>query len=229
MSVMLWQALFASIAGGVISLDRIAAFQIMVSRPIVAGPLVGMLCGSLAAGIIIGALVELLWIGDLPVGGHIPTHETAVVVIAVSVASIMKGSLPEKELFGLAILLAIPFAVVCQRLEEMVRNFNKNYYLKAVESIEGGSASGILRFNITALFTLLLVNISVFFIFIVSGVLGITYVHPLISDKLGAALKGLTLLLPVIGIASVFKTTYGIKGRLAVFFLSFIVVFYIIA
>ncbi|MBI5810756.1 MAG: hypothetical protein HZB21_06180, partial [Deltaproteobacteria bacterium] len=36
----------ASLAGAVLSLDRTAAFQLMVSRPIVAAPVIGYLLGG---------------------------------------------------------------------------------------------------------------------------------------------------------------------------------------
>ncbi|MBI5683175.1 MAG: PTS sugar transporter subunit IIC [Deltaproteobacteria bacterium] len=228
MKDILLQAFIASIAGGVISLDRSAAFQIMISRPIVAGPLIGIVCGSLTIGIVIGAILELLWIGDLPVGGHIPSHETAAVVIAVAIAASMKGVLPEKGLIGLCILMVIPFAVVCQKADELVRKFNKYYYFKTIESIESGSVSGVWRFNIMAILTLLVINILIFFIFIVSGIFGIIHIHPLITDRFISALAGITVILPIIGIASALNTTHGIKGGAVIFFMAFIISFYLI-
>lgn len=228
MKALFLQAFFSSVAGGVISLDRSAAFQVMLSRPIVAGPLIGIICGSLYTGVVIGAILELLWIGDLPVGGHVPAHETAAVVIAVAVASSMKGVLPQKELIGLSVLMVIPFAVVCQKIDETVRKFNKYYYYRTMKSIENGSVSGIGRINMLAIASLFVTNTIIFFIFIVSGLIGIIHIYPLISEQFGSALAGFTTILPIIGIASALNTTHGIKGGAVILFTVFIVSLYFI-
>ena len=57
---------------GLLSLDVTAIGQFMVSRPIVVGPLVGLVTGHPELGLTLGALTELLWIADVPVGSHLP-------------------------------------------------------------------------------------------------------------------------------------------------------------
>ena len=52
-------------------MDVAAVGQSMISRPIVAGPLVGWMLGHADIGLELGALIELIWIGDLPVGAHL--------------------------------------------------------------------------------------------------------------------------------------------------------------
>ena len=50
-----------------LGLDRTAALQIMISRPLVAGPLVGLLLGDALTGLTVGMLLELLWLCRMPV------------------------------------------------------------------------------------------------------------------------------------------------------------------
>ncbi|MBI5894260.1 MAG: PTS sugar transporter subunit IIC [Deltaproteobacteria bacterium] len=222
MKFLFWQAFAAAVAGGFISLDRTAAFQIMISRPIVAGPLIGLVCGSLAAGIVIGSLLELLWIGDLPVGGHVPPHETAAAVIAAAVAANAKGIIPEKELFGFCILMTIPFAVLCQKADQGVRMFNKYYYHRAYAEIEKGTASGVGIFNLMAVLTLLIVNIAVFFFFITIGMMGVSRIYYIIPQEIRFAFATLFAVIPVIGIASAFNTAHSNKLAKTALFAVFI-------
>ena len=58
---------------GLLSLDVSAVGQFMLSRPIVVGPLVGTVTGHVELGLTMGALIELLWIADVPVGAHLPS------------------------------------------------------------------------------------------------------------------------------------------------------------
>ena len=59
--------LIVSIVGGVLCLDRIFV-QALISRPIVAAPVIGMILGDPYTGLIAGAFIELFWIDRLPVG-----------------------------------------------------------------------------------------------------------------------------------------------------------------
>jgi len=53
---------------GALSIDSTAAVQAMVSQPVVAGALAGLICGDPATGAVVGAALQLIWLGALPVG-----------------------------------------------------------------------------------------------------------------------------------------------------------------
>jgi mannose/fructose/N-acetylgalactosamine-specific phosphotransferase system component IIC len=57
-----------ALLGGVLSLDVTAAFQVMLSQPIAAGGLAGLLAGDPLTGIAVGGVLQLVWIGVVPVG-----------------------------------------------------------------------------------------------------------------------------------------------------------------
>ncbi|MBD3348192.1 MAG: hypothetical protein GF400_03215, partial [Candidatus Eisenbacteria bacterium] len=63
-------ALLPVLAGlaGLLAIDATAALQIMVSQPLVAGALAGAACGDPGTGLVIGAVLQLIWLGALPVG-----------------------------------------------------------------------------------------------------------------------------------------------------------------
>lgn len=50
--------------------DGLGSF--MYNRPIIMGPLVGLVLGDLRLGIMTGATLELVWLGAFPVGASCP-------------------------------------------------------------------------------------------------------------------------------------------------------------
>lgn len=63
---MIW--LQVALLAGVIGLDSTAFPQVMISRPIVAGALTGLLFGRPAEGVMLGALLEVFHLATLPIG-----------------------------------------------------------------------------------------------------------------------------------------------------------------
>ena len=66
----------AALLGGLASIERKGAFQLMLSRPLVLAPLFGLLLGDLAGGLFIGVPLELLFLGGVNLGGSVPENET---------------------------------------------------------------------------------------------------------------------------------------------------------
>ena len=64
-----------------LELDTTYAFQFLLSRPIIAGPLFGLLLGDAAAGVQIGIFAELLFTDISPLGGIIPPSGVVASVI----------------------------------------------------------------------------------------------------------------------------------------------------
>ena len=58
----------------------------MVQRPIVLGPLVGLILGDISQGVIIGASIELAFMGVMYIGGAVPVNALAGGVIATAIA-----------------------------------------------------------------------------------------------------------------------------------------------
>lgn len=96
-------AIFAGIAG-------IDLFNVLthIHRPIVAGPIVGILMGNPQAGLVAGASFELMWMGLVPLAGAQPPNVVLGGIIGTAFV-IMTGQTPEQ-----AILVAIPVAILVQ-------------------------------------------------------------------------------------------------------------------
>ncbi|WP_285766139.1 PTS system mannose/fructose/sorbose family transporter subunit IID [Peribacillus sp. SI8-4] len=90
----------------------------MISRPIFAGPLLGLMMGDLQTGLIVGASVELMFMGVLPIGGSVPPNAQIAGLIG-TIFAIGAGGKPE-----VGIALALPIGILAQLLIMLAWNFN---------------------------------------------------------------------------------------------------------
>lgn len=109
--------LLLAVLGGLLGLDATSVGQFMVSRPLVAGVLAGLVTGDIVAGASVGAVLELYLLVSFPSGGaRFPEGATATVV-AVGTASVLSGpaALPLGVTCGLLWGQLAGFSVTAQR------------------------------------------------------------------------------------------------------------------
>ncbi|MFA5779842.1 MAG: PTS sugar transporter subunit IIC [Elusimicrobiota bacterium] len=194
-----YELLTVSVAGGLILLDSTVFGQFMISRPIVAGPVIGWLCGDVKTGIIIGAVIELLWIGVVPVGVGVPPDSAIVCIVATALAANKA-----QDAAAIAIIFSVPLGIIFKRLDIAHRKWNRVF----LPVIENGIKSGryyILTFVIW-LGVLLSYIKSFLFLFICIFLFNIilAYILPFVISS-PALVKGLQVFmfaLPVLGLAS---------------------------
>ncbi|HET9947617.1 MAG TPA: PTS sugar transporter subunit IIC [Longimicrobiales bacterium] len=97
------ELLQVSVLGGLLALDATSVGQVMVSRPLVAGVIAGLLVREPALGATIGAVLELYLLVSFPTGGsRFPEGATATVVAVASASlSPLAGALPLAVAVGL--------------------------------------------------------------------------------------------------------------------------------
>ena len=108
---------------GTLSLERKAVLQAMLSRPLVAGALVGLAMGRLTEGVAVGAGLELLFLGAVNLGASLPDNELFTTVAAAACACTLAGqsTLPLPATLASACLCCLPAAKlgkVCDQLWE---------------------------------------------------------------------------------------------------------------
>ncbi len=144
--------LLTSIVAVLCGLDRTAAFQLMLSRPIVAGPLTGLVLGEPLIGLQTGMLVELLWLGRLPVGATIPPDDTQIAIggtfLAVAFAS-PEYATPVTIVFCL--LVAMPLAKSGQFFDRMARRANNHMVKRVEQNVLTGDLSSIDRLHLVGI------------------------------------------------------------------------------
>lgn len=93
----------------------------MIDRPLVMCALTGLVCGNLHEGILIGATLELIFLGNVAIGAAVPPDVVTGSVLATAF-SIMSGRGPEA-----ALTIAIPISMLAQTLGVLVRVVNARF------------------------------------------------------------------------------------------------------
>jgi mannose PTS system EIIC component len=120
---MVHEALLAAALGGLFWLDRFQVFQLMLSRPLVAAPVIGWALGDPFSGFASGLLYEMLWLDRPPVGGYIPPDSTFASVATAAVAALVKAhsSAPLTAVAFLSFLCLFPVSFAGARVDHFVR------------------------------------------------------------------------------------------------------------
>jgi mannose PTS system EIIC component len=220
---MIANVLIVSIVGGILCLDRIF-FQVLISRPIVAAPVIGLILGDLYTGLIAGAFIELFWIDRLPIGADIPPNDTIAAVL-VAAGAIESGRLLghlSQELISFAVLIFIPVALLAQKMELRVVCGNEKLARDAaIDSVRGDTRS-ISRNHLRAALRSWLLPTIMILIALPIGVGAMTWLYPRLTPW---PLRGLSLvygLIPLIG-TGVALNTINLRGALPVFCAVFLV------
>jgi PTS system mannose-specific IIC component len=170
------QILLLSAAAGLLGMDATAALQIMVSRPLVAGGVAGLLLGDSGTGLAAGSLVELLWMGGVPVGSLVPPDGTLAAFFAASAAVLLPRWMPDASQLSyvaagsLGLLAAVPVAALGAKAEIFQRMLTDRLARRAEASVAQGRTRGIalallgglvLAFSRSFIMTALMVGLGV--------------------------------------------------------------------
>ncbi|MBN1574852.1 MAG: PTS sugar transporter subunit IIC [Deltaproteobacteria bacterium] len=199
--------LLIGLIGGGLHLDRTAAFQFLVSRPIVASVIAGSVLGEPMVGLGSGLVLELLWLGIHPLGTSIPPDDT-VVSVAVPAGVILADRLTGQILgpdpaavLALAILMALPLAAVGRWMDIGLRVLNGRFLKAAREGIKAGDHRVIGRQvakSILAIFSAFTV-LTIVGACILSALISILY--PFLDQRFILALKLVYFTTPFFGAA----------------------------
>lgn len=197
--------------------DRI--FQIG-SRPIILCPLVGLLLGHLEEGVIIGANVELVFLGAITIGASVPQDIMAGGVLAAAFAILMNQG-PD-----VAVALAIPISLVAVFIYQSVKMFLTAlvpFFDKFIEEKDFKSYSRM-YWAIAILFPLPFAIVA--FLSIAFGTETLSNFIANMPQWIMNSLKIGAGLLPALGFGMLLKMIWE-KSICAVFFLGFVLVVYL--
>ena len=130
-------ALLVSVVMGLLLTENLGYGHLQISRPVFAGPIIGLIMGDLQTGLIVGGTVELMFMGVFPVGGSVPPNAQFAGMMA-TVLAISSGSNPE-----VGITLAIPIGVFAQFVILLSYNINLIIVHKADGEIEKGKVDRV--------------------------------------------------------------------------------------
>lgn len=167
----------------------------MVIRPIVVSPIVGLALGDLKTGLLIGATLELVFMGAIQIGGAVPPDVLVGSGLGTAFA-IMNGQGAD-----VALALALPIAVVAQSLKVIVFIMRSWFMDFALKLASEANIKGLHILNIAGL---LLQCIMYFFVTFVAIAVGADAVESIITSIPEGIMGGLKIaggLLPAVGFA----------------------------
>ncbi len=207
-----------------LGLDRVAFLQCLVSRPLVAAPLTGWLLGVPLAGFEVGMLLELLWLGRLPVGAVIPPDDTQVAIGATALALTLERLLGLHGMPAviLCVLTAIPLGKVgTVSPTSWARQANDRLARQALAAAAAGDARRIERLHLRGLGHFALAGLATCSVIVAAGTL---LLYPLAPLLIGAVREtGLSLQYSFILIgAAVLLGTLNVSRGLFLFGVAFV-------
>ncbi|MCX5832913.1 MAG: PTS sugar transporter subunit IIC [Deltaproteobacteria bacterium] len=214
---MLVKVAILSLLGGILCLDRVT-LQLMISRPVVAGPIIGLVLGDPHMGLISGALVELLWIDRLAVGAYVPPHDTIVAVL-VTAGSIIGGMGLGPfftQLVAFSVLLYLPAGILAQRMDVWIRQSNDTLARAALEEVKAGNIRAVPRNHLRALLRTWIFTTAFIFIAALAGIFFTRLVFPALPASVLKMLHYIYFFLPLLGIGVALNTIKN-RGAIPVF------------
>ena len=217
------EILLISILAGIIAIDVRTIGGTMGSRPLVIGPLVGLMLGDVSIGFYVAILVELLWIGLLPIGAYLPVETLPITTVAVSLTVILKDSIgmPVPALLIFALMAAIPLGYVGRWSEVHIRDLNSLMSASLVKAAENGEFRRISRIQGVNIFITFLKNFILCFVPIYFGMGLFKNIVSSMPSQFKEGVLYANWLIPALGFAVVMEI-FLVAKHVKVFFISYI-------
>jgi mannose PTS system EIIC component len=222
---MILEAFIAGTVGGILWLDRFQAFQVMVSRPMIAAPLVSIILGDAGAGLATGILFELLWLRRPPVGGFISPDVTLASICTATVAS----SFHVKEyanLFPMVLLsfaFVFPLSLLGKKMDIILRKYLGNIARAAEDNLTAKDPA-LGKYFISALTAgFIMAFCFIFLVTLISGY-ALQAILPFTSQSIMKAATGAFFLVPLVACADLMVDVRDVH-HILIFLLGFVLAF----
>jgi mannose/fructose/N-acetylgalactosamine-specific phosphotransferase system component IIC len=145
--------------GGLVALERRAFLQAMLSRPLVAATLMGILLDDAPSGVFVGLLLELFHLGSANLGAALTDNETlAATGTAAAAAALARGNGGTPAIWSLAILCFIGLGPAGRRLDRALEAYSARLASKALASADTGELRHAIRQNLWGMWPHFLVS-----------------------------------------------------------------------
>ena len=146
--------LLLGLIAGFAAIERKGFLQAMLSRPVVLGPVAGLALGDAGAGLLVGAPLELLWLGAVNLGAALPLHEalgTAAIAGGAVLAGRALGTGVTPQIAILAVLFCAPLALLGRKTDRLVEIENEHLAERAEQELASHHAAAAVRQNLYGL------------------------------------------------------------------------------
>ncbi|MCT1901496.1 PTS mannose/fructose/sorbose/N-acetylgalactosamine transporter subunit IIC [Oceanobacillus sojae] len=189
--------------------------------PLFYGLILGLVYGKLTEGLIIGATIQLIYIGIINTGGNMPADQSLAGIIAIPIA--LQTDLSTE----LAVGLAVPFGVLGVFLDQIRRISNSYWISQAEKHAENLNQRGIFNCAITYP-TILLFFITFIPVFIITlvGADTVTFIMDAMPQGIIDGFSVAGGILPALGFA-IILLIIGKRELMPYFFIGFFAVAYL--
>lgn len=202
-----------SLLAGVFTSDVTAIAQIMISRPVFCGPVIGMILGDIESGVYLGMAIELLWVSVVPLGNSVPPDSTVVVVSATYIASRVTGSTDLGFLLFLIICL-VPAGILFKKLDIWHRSRNSFFTRNLDEKIKEGELDFIEKYTYLSMLLFVLKGAVFTFVVILVGNIVLPGIYSALGDKIKNAFNDSFYFVLAVGFGSAITTFMFKKSRM---------------
>lgn len=192
----------------------------MVIRPIVVSPLVGAALGDVKTGLMIGATLELVFMGAIQIGGAVPPDVLVGSGLGTAFA-IISNQGPE-----IALTLALPIAILAQSLKVVVFIIRSWFMDYAVRLAKKNEIKKMFALNYFGLFVQCFMYFAVAYIAIIFGSDAVSKFVSSIPEVITNGLKVAGGLLPAVGFALLLQPILNKKNAIY-FVLGFTLIAYL--
>lgn len=192
----------------------------MVIRPIVVSPVIGAVLGDLQTGVMIGATLELVFMGAIQIGAAVPPD----VLVGAGLGTAF--AIQSGQGADIALALALPIAILAQSLKVIVFIVRSWFMDLAMNLAEQGDIRKMQMLNMGGLLLQCFMYFSVGF---VAMLFGSPAVEAFVSNIPEAVINGLSVaggLLPAVGFALLLLPMMD-KRNVIYFIFGFILISYL--
>jgi len=205
---MLLKAIMLGVWAGLCSLDDRGP-QLGFRKPLPAAAVAGLLLGDLKSGLIIGATLELMWIGVGSVGAYTAPDVVAGAIVGVAMGVLSGGGV------ATGVALAVPASILCQQLLvlwQTIASFLVRYSEKLIDATKYDS---FWKVQFLGGFFYFLVRAIPVFISVYLGTDAVEALLAYVPEQIISGLSVASKIIPAIGIAMLL--TMLVKNKMWVF------------
>jgi PTS system mannose-specific IIC component len=208
------QVALAGVWGGLLAVERRAFLQAMLSRPLVASTVMGLLLDDPRSGLMIGMLLELYHLGAASLGAALQENDTLAATGTAAAAAMLAhttgaGSTP--AIWSLSILLFIGLGRAGRVVDRVLERYSARLATKALASAEAGNLDRAVRQNLWGMWP----HFALFGLATASCAVVGSVVGPLYDTLPLKALRGLAWAYPAMASVAAAIAARGSRARRA--------------
>jgi len=213
-------ALSASLLAGALALDNRSSLRLMISQPVCAGFLAGIVLGNPREGLLAGAVLQAMFLGMVPVRG-IGMSDLALGGVAVSSIYILvlRSAAVDPAAKGLVLLLSLAASLGVAAAGRSLYRFGEGRSHVFTRAALGLAGKGRFALASALHFSTLAIHFAIGFAVtaavVIAGVPAVAGIAGAVSGKWAEPLASLPVLLPFIGAGSLLALNFGrVRGFL---------------